>query len=69
VNVAGARYVDFLLPGMLALGLVSSCLWGIGWNLVEMRPEEAAALDAGLAPEARHLLRLALFGPPDHCGG
>jgi ABC-type multidrug transport system permease subunit len=44
VNVAGARYVDFLLPGMLALGLVSSCLWGIGWNLVEMRQKKLLRL-------------------------
>jgi ABC-type multidrug transport system permease subunit len=44
MNVAGARYVDFLMPGMLALGLVSSCLWGIGWNLVEMRQKKLLRL-------------------------
>ena len=44
ITVAGARYVDFLLPGMLALGLVSSCLWGIGWNLVEMRQKKLLRL-------------------------
>ena len=44
LSIAGARYVDFLLPGMLALGLVSSCLWGIGWNLVEMRQKKLLRL-------------------------
>ncbi len=34
---AGGRYVDFLLPGLIAFGLVSSCLWGVGWTLVEYR--------------------------------
>lgn len=33
----GSRYIDFLLPGLLALGVMNSCLWGIGWGLIEMR--------------------------------
>lgn len=44
VTLPGSRYVDFLLPGMLALGLVSSCLWGIGWNLIEMRQKKLLRL-------------------------
>jgi len=33
----GARYVDFLIPGLLGLNLMASGLWGIGYALVEMR--------------------------------
>jgi ABC-2 type transport system permease protein len=44
LKVPGARYVDFLLPGLMALGVVSSCLWGIGWNLVEMRQKKLLRL-------------------------
>jgi ABC-2 type transport system permease protein len=44
LTLPGSRYVDFLLPGMLALGLVSSCLWGIGWNLIEMRQKKLLRL-------------------------
>jgi hypothetical protein len=33
----GTRYVDFLIPGMIALGIMNSCIWGIGWSLVESR--------------------------------
>ncbi|PJZ69980.1 ABC transporter permease [Leptospira perolatii] len=33
----GTRYIDFLVPGMLAMGIMNSCLWGVGWNLIEMR--------------------------------
>ncbi len=37
LKVPGTRYVDFLLPGLLAMGVMSSALWGIGWGLVEVR--------------------------------
>ncbi len=33
----GSRYIDFLVPGLLALGLMNSCIWGIGWNLIDLR--------------------------------
>jgi len=33
----GARYIDFLVPGLLGLGLMSTGLWGIGFSLAEMR--------------------------------
>ncbi len=37
-NVApGARYIDFLIPGLLGLNLMGSGMWGIGFALVEMR--------------------------------
>lgn len=34
---SGARYIDFLVPGLLGLGLMSTGLWGIGFSLAEMR--------------------------------
>jgi ABC-type multidrug transport system permease subunit len=33
----GARYIDFLIPGLLGMNLMSSGMWGIGFALVEMR--------------------------------
>lgn len=33
----GARYIDFLIPGLLGMNLMASGLWGIGYALVEMR--------------------------------
>ncbi|MEJ2575400.1 MAG: ABC transporter permease [Gammaproteobacteria bacterium] len=38
-TVAGAaiRYVDWLLPGVLAMNLMFSCLWGVGWVVVRYR--------------------------------
>ena len=37
VTEPGARYIDFLVPGLLGLGLMSTGLWGIGFSLSEMR--------------------------------
>jgi ABC-2 type transport system permease protein len=37
LETKGTRYIDFLIPGMIGLGIMNSCLWGIGWNLIETR--------------------------------
>jgi ABC-2 type transport system permease protein len=33
----GSRYIDFLLPGMIGLGLMGGGLWGVGFVVVDMR--------------------------------
>lgn len=33
----GARYIDFLIPGLLGLNLMSGGLWGVGFVIVDMR--------------------------------
>jgi len=33
----GSRYIDFLLPGLAALSIMNSALWGLGWGTIEMR--------------------------------
>jgi ABC-2 type transport system permease protein len=37
LEVRGRRYVDFLLPGMIGLNLMSSSMWGIGYSIVVAR--------------------------------
>jgi ABC-type multidrug transport system permease subunit len=37
VTAAGSRYIDFLIPGLLGMGLMSSGLWSLGWAVVQMR--------------------------------
>lgn len=34
---AGSRYIDFLLPGMIGMGLMGGGLWGVGFVVVDMR--------------------------------
>jgi len=33
----GARYIDFLIPGLLAMNLMGGGMWGVGYHLVDMR--------------------------------
>jgi ABC-type multidrug transport system permease subunit len=33
----GARYIDFLVPGLLGMGLMGGGLWGVGFAIVDMR--------------------------------
>jgi ABC-type multidrug transport system permease subunit len=49
VTEQGARYIDFLVPGLLAMNLMGGGVWGIGWVIVENR--------------IRKLLRLQLATP------
>ena len=37
VTQPGARYIDFLIPGLLGMNIMSGGMWGIGFVLVEMR--------------------------------
>lgn len=37
VTEPGARYIDFLIPGLLGMNIMSGGMWGIGFALVEMR--------------------------------
>jgi ABC transporter DrrB family efflux protein len=40
VMAPGSRYIDFLVPGLIGLGLMSTGLWGIGFSLAEMRTKK-----------------------------
>ncbi len=33
----GARYIDWVIPGLIGLNLMSTGMWGIGFGLVQMR--------------------------------
>jgi ABC-2 type transport system permease protein len=37
VSEPGARYIDFLVPGLLGVNLMSTGLWGIGYAIVQSR--------------------------------
>lgn len=39
IETEGGRYVDFLIPGLLALSIMSSSLFGIGMTIVSNRKE------------------------------
>jgi ABC-type multidrug transport system permease subunit len=33
----GGRYIDFLVPGLLGMGVMGGGLWGVGFTIVDMR--------------------------------
>jgi ABC-type multidrug transport system permease subunit len=37
VSEPGSRYIDFVLPGLLAMNLMGSGMWGIGFSIVDAR--------------------------------
>ena len=37
VTEPGSRYIDFLIPGLIGMNLMSGGMWGIGFALVDMR--------------------------------
>ncbi|HKX28847.1 MAG TPA: ABC transporter permease [Blastocatellia bacterium] len=37
VSEPGARYIDFLIPGLIGLNLMGSAMWGIGFAIVNAR--------------------------------
>jgi ABC-2 type transport system permease protein len=37
VKVPGSRYIDWLIPGMVGMGLMSNGMWGVGFSIVQAR--------------------------------
>ena len=40
LTLPGTRYIDFLLPGLLAMGIMMSSSWGISYTLIERRSKK-----------------------------
>lgn len=36
----GNRYIDFLIPGLMAMGVMNSLLWGMSYALIDMRSKK-----------------------------
>ena len=36
----GTRYIDFLIPGLMALNIMMSCMWGISYTLIDRRAKK-----------------------------
>jgi ABC-type polysaccharide/polyol phosphate export permease len=37
VREPGSRYIDFLVPGLVGLGIMSNAVWGLGFSIVDAR--------------------------------
>jgi ABC-2 type transport system permease protein len=52
----GARYIDFLIPGLLGMNLMGGGLWGIGWVIVEDRIRKLLKLQLATPMRKRDFL-------------
>lgn len=40
LTVRGTRYIDFLVPGLITMGVMMSCMWGISYGIIEKRSKK-----------------------------
>jgi ABC-type multidrug transport system permease subunit len=40
LTVSGTRYIDFLVPGLITMGIMMSCMWGISYGIIEKRTKK-----------------------------
>ena len=40
LTLKGTRYIDSLIPGLVALGILMSSIWGLGYTLIEKRSKK-----------------------------
>ena len=52
----GARYIDFLIPGLVGLNLMGSGMWGLGFAVVQARSRKLLKLLAATPMRRSHFL-------------
>lgn len=52
----GARYVDWLVPGLLGMQLLNGALWGTAWNIVNARQRKLLKRLTATPMRRRHYL-------------
>ncbi len=40
LTMKGTRYIDFLIPGLLAMGIMMACSWGISYTIIQRRSKK-----------------------------
>jgi ABC-2 type transport system permease protein len=40
LTLSGTRYIDFLIPGLIAMGIMTACLWGISYSIIDKRSKK-----------------------------
>ncbi len=40
LTVTGTRYIDFLIPGLITMGVMMSTMWGISYGIIEKRSKK-----------------------------
>ncbi len=40
LTLKGTRYIDFFVPGLIAMGMMMSSIWGLGYGIIENRSKK-----------------------------
>ncbi|MFH1557513.1 MAG: ABC transporter permease [Pseudomonadota bacterium] len=56
VTERGARYIDFLIPGLIGLNIMGSGMWGIAWTVVDSRQRKLLKRFAATPMRRAHFL-------------
>ncbi len=40
LTVSGTRYIDFLVPGLMAMDIMMSCMWGMSYGMIDKRSKK-----------------------------
>ncbi|MDJ0766723.1 MAG: ABC transporter permease [Myxococcota bacterium] len=56
VTEVGGRYIDFLIPGLIGLNIMGSCMWGIGYAVVDARKRKLLKRFAATPMHRSHFL-------------
>ncbi len=69
VTEPGARYIDFLIPGLLGLNIMGTGMWGVGFGIVKARNQKllkrmlASPMRRSQFMVSHMLARLVFLGP------
>jgi ABC-type multidrug transport system permease subunit len=55
-TIPGSRYIEFLIPGIIGLNIMSSSLWGVGYSLVHSRKKKVLRRLAATPMRRSHFL-------------
>ncbi len=61
LTVNGMRYIDFLVPGLIAMGVMMACMWGISYGIIEKRGKKLLRRMVATPMKRSHFL-IALIG-------
>jgi ABC-2 type transport system permease protein len=56
IHEPGSRYIDFLIPGLIAMNLMSGSMWGVAWVIVDMRVRKLLKRLLAAPMKRRHLM-------------
>ena len=56
VSEPGSRYIDFLVPGLIGMGIMGGGLWGLGFAIVDLRVRQVLKRYMGTPMKKTHFL-------------